>query len=383
MQFISHLYYPNGKLKDMSSPFAEEGDWRDTWPALPGKSTLRMNFANHTGEYVTHCHFLKHEDMGMMTTFFVDSATPSPSVQPTLKPTTRTPTVKPSSPTEFPTLAPISGTKTEVTFSTSLSLSNVTVSDIDNDEFKAAFKAAIMSALDAQDFPASDVTNIDIASTVRASHRGTLDSLYSSMESVWRTLYYFFIDEDSLQSSTSSLSYADSNVVTSGSGGAKVSYDILLVLENSIYTDADSASEGLRSILSSSSCTASIVTDLNNDGYSVSSVTTGTTTVTDTSTITDDDGGEEATVLGLALWIVILVGISILLVIAVIATLVLRKIRSIDNKTHTPSEFGPDGVELAGRQSVAVTLDTVYGENNSSMSSTIAQARPNPKVTRM
>ena len=431
MQFISHVYYPNGVLKDMSSPFAEEGDWRDTWPALPGKSTLRMNFSNHTGEYVTHCHFLKHEDMGMMTTFFVDSATSSPSYSPTSKPTTRKPTVKPTTakptakpstakptvvpstskpsftpssatpstakptmtpstatpstaiptvapstavPTEFPTLAPISGTKTIVTFSTSLSMSNVTVDDINNDEFKMTFKIAIMSALEAQDFPVSEVTNIKVESTALASHRGTLDSLYSSIESVWRTLYYFFIDEDSLQSSTSSLSYVNNNIVTSGSGGATVSYDILLVLENSIYTDPTSASAALTSILSSTSCITSVETDLNSGGYSVSSISSGTTTVTETTTITDDDGGEEATTL--ALWIiivVIVVGVSVLLVMASI----IRKIRSEGYKVRAKFELGSDhdmdeAVELAERQSVAVTYESAYSENNSSINSTMA-----------
>ena len=380
MQFISHVYYPNGVLKDMSSPFAEEGDWRDTWPALPGKSTLRMNFSNHTGEYVTHCHFLKHEDMGMMTTFFVDSATSSPSYSPTSKPPTREPTVKPTVapstavPTEFPTLAPISGTKTIVTFSTSLSMSNVTVDDINNDEFKMTFKIAIMSALEAQDFPVSEVTNIKVESTALVSHRGTLDSLYSSIESVWRTLYYFFIDENSLQSSTSSLSYVNNNIVTSGSGGATVSYDILLVLENSIYTDPTSASAALTSILSSTSCITSVETDLNSGGYSVSSISSGTTTVTETTTITDDDGGEEATTL--ALWIiivVIVVGVSVLLVIAS----VIRKIRSEGYKVRTKFELGSDhdmdeAVELAERQSVAVTYESVYSENNSSINSTMA-----------
>lgn len=384
MQFIRHVYYSNGNLKDLSTPYGEEGDWRDTWPALPGKSVLRMNFANYEGEYVTHCHFLKHEDMGMMATFFVYA---SPSAAPTTaKPTTAEPTGVPSTatpstqkptgvpstaaPSESPTLAPVSGTKTFVTFSTSLTLSNVTVADIDNDDFKSTFAAAVMDALEAQDFPASEVTNIEVVSAVLATtQRSVLDHIYASIESVWRILYYFFIDEDSLQSSTSSLSPVDA-IVTSSSG-AKVTYDIVLVLQNSAYSSAASASTGLTTILSSSACTTLLVTALNNGGYSVTTVSAGTTTVTDTSTITDDEGDDEVTVLGLALWIVILVGVAIILVIAVIITLFIRKVRSLDKSVVVGFDMlkahDHDGLELPERESVAFTIDTVHSENNSSM----------------
>ena len=89
------------------------GEWRDTWPATEGRSTLRMKFEDYEGEYITHCHYLKHEDLGMMASFSVVnrdptmSPTPVPTLTPTLVPT-RTPTESPttSTPTVTPTRTP-------------------------------------------------------------------------------------------------------------------------------------------------------------------------------------------------------------------------------------------------------------------------------------
>jgi hypothetical protein len=48
-----------------------EGDYRDTMPALPGLIQGKMWFVDYEGEVVLHCHFLKHEDLGMMDTIYV------------------------------------------------------------------------------------------------------------------------------------------------------------------------------------------------------------------------------------------------------------------------------------------------------------------------
>ena len=120
------------------------------------------------------------------------------------------------------------------------------------------------------------------------------------------------------------------------------------------------------------------MTALNNGGYSVTTVTAGTTTVTDTSTITDDEGDDEVTVLGFALWIVILVGVAIILVIAIIITLFIRKVRSLDKSVVVGFDMlnahDHDGLELPERESVAFTIDTVHSENNSSYNSMDAVA---------
>ena len=121
-QIVSHMHSGSSQM----SPYGEVGDWRDTWPSLPGVSKVRMVFSNYTGEYVTHCHFLKHEDLGMMATFLVTSNAPTfvptekpsgsspvkPTVVPTKSPTfvpSRKPSIKPTNkPTLFPSLTPSS-----------------------------------------------------------------------------------------------------------------------------------------------------------------------------------------------------------------------------------------------------------------------------------
>ena len=40
--------------------------WRDTYPLGPNAFTMQMNLVDFTGKYVDHCHYVDHEDMGMM-----------------------------------------------------------------------------------------------------------------------------------------------------------------------------------------------------------------------------------------------------------------------------------------------------------------------------
>lgn len=68
--------------------FSVVGDWRDTVMVGTGAgfssdagTVIRWWPANFTGEVVVHCHYLTHEDRGMMTTLLV--ATPAPAPQPT------------------------------------------------------------------------------------------------------------------------------------------------------------------------------------------------------------------------------------------------------------------------------------------------------------
>ncbi|KAJ3244958.1 hypothetical protein HDU78_010131 [Chytriomyces hyalinus] len=57
--------------------FYRIGDWRDTIPAVPGRVKVRQNVQDFSGEVVVHCHFLMHEDMGMMATYYVRPANES------------------------------------------------------------------------------------------------------------------------------------------------------------------------------------------------------------------------------------------------------------------------------------------------------------------
>jgi hypothetical protein len=47
------------------------GEWRDTVPALDGELVVRFRAADFPGETILHCHLLRHEDLGMMSSFYV------------------------------------------------------------------------------------------------------------------------------------------------------------------------------------------------------------------------------------------------------------------------------------------------------------------------
>jgi hypothetical protein len=50
----------------------EEDGWRDTVVVPPnGRTRIWVQYKNYTGKTVFHCHFLAHEDTGMMATLFI------------------------------------------------------------------------------------------------------------------------------------------------------------------------------------------------------------------------------------------------------------------------------------------------------------------------
>eukprot|EP01084_Bolivina_argentea_P155225 270512_1 len=52
---------------------AQKGDWRDTVGAA-GSFTARSNFLDYyTGKLIMHCHFMPHEDHGMMARYNLES----------------------------------------------------------------------------------------------------------------------------------------------------------------------------------------------------------------------------------------------------------------------------------------------------------------------
>ncbi|KAJ3228414.1 hypothetical protein HDU81_006178 [Chytriomyces hyalinus] len=67
----------DGLGEDSNRYFYRIGDWRDTIPAFPGMIKVRQNVQDFSGEVVVHCHFLMHEDMGMMATYYVRPANES------------------------------------------------------------------------------------------------------------------------------------------------------------------------------------------------------------------------------------------------------------------------------------------------------------------
>lgn len=66
--------------------YYQVGQWRDTIPPVADKLVLRFVAADFTGETVLHCHFQRHEDLGMMDTYLVvtkDEFDELPSSSPT------------------------------------------------------------------------------------------------------------------------------------------------------------------------------------------------------------------------------------------------------------------------------------------------------------
>lgn len=52
----------------------DPGVWRDTVAVPPnGRTRIWVQYKNYTGKTVLHCHFLAHEDTGMMSTLFIGS----------------------------------------------------------------------------------------------------------------------------------------------------------------------------------------------------------------------------------------------------------------------------------------------------------------------
>mmetsp|Transcript_33295 Transcript_33295/g.80503 ORF Transcript_33295/g.80503 Transcript_33295/m.80503 type:complete len:233 (+) Transcript_33295:1836-2534(+) len=50
----------------------EPGMWRDTVAVPPnGRARIWVQYGNYTGKTLFHCHFLAHEDTGMMSTLFI------------------------------------------------------------------------------------------------------------------------------------------------------------------------------------------------------------------------------------------------------------------------------------------------------------------------
>mmetsp|Transcript_50288 Transcript_50288/g.121065 ORF Transcript_50288/g.121065 Transcript_50288/m.121065 type:complete len:703 (+) Transcript_50288:182-2290(+) len=56
----------------LDETWGQIGDWRDTMPALTGAVTLRYAAATYGGVFMSHCHFLWHEDLGMMDRVWVE-----------------------------------------------------------------------------------------------------------------------------------------------------------------------------------------------------------------------------------------------------------------------------------------------------------------------
>lgn len=80
-----HIHVNRFQVKEMGSELSiekypvlkhvlefDDQTWRDTVMVPPnGRTRIWVQYKNYTGKTVIHCHFLAHEDTGMMTTLFI------------------------------------------------------------------------------------------------------------------------------------------------------------------------------------------------------------------------------------------------------------------------------------------------------------------------
>jgi FtsP/CotA-like multicopper oxidase with cupredoxin domain len=71
MQIISW----NSSQDDGADSYYRRGQWRDTIPPIADAVKFRFRAADYEGETVMHCHFQRHEDLGMMDTYLVMNET--------------------------------------------------------------------------------------------------------------------------------------------------------------------------------------------------------------------------------------------------------------------------------------------------------------------
>lgn len=56
---------------DSIDKWLQIGEWRDILPTFEGRITVRFRATDFPGETMMHCHFLRHEDLGMMDSILV------------------------------------------------------------------------------------------------------------------------------------------------------------------------------------------------------------------------------------------------------------------------------------------------------------------------
>lgn len=80
-----HIHVNRFQVKEMASELStekypvlkelltfDENVWRDTVVVPPqGRARIFVQYKEYTGKTVFHCHFLAHEDTGMMSTLFI------------------------------------------------------------------------------------------------------------------------------------------------------------------------------------------------------------------------------------------------------------------------------------------------------------------------
>lgn len=63
---IFHIHINPFLVTESNGVALNPPQWRDTYQLGPNNFTMQMNLDDFTGKYVDHCHYVDHEDMGMM-----------------------------------------------------------------------------------------------------------------------------------------------------------------------------------------------------------------------------------------------------------------------------------------------------------------------------
>ena len=69
------------ELDERQKYWGQVGDWRDTIGAFAGTTRVRYVLDKYGGNIMVHCHFLMHEDVGMMDRIWVEPSTSDDSLR--------------------------------------------------------------------------------------------------------------------------------------------------------------------------------------------------------------------------------------------------------------------------------------------------------------
>lgn len=90
---VNHFQIVSSSSSAQSDAYYRPGQWRDTIHPVANSVIFRFKTSDYTGENVLHCHFQRHEDLGMMNSFLImdrasySALVISPISSPTPKPT--------------------------------------------------------------------------------------------------------------------------------------------------------------------------------------------------------------------------------------------------------------------------------------------------------
>ncbi len=178
-------------------------------------------------------------------------STEIPSNLPTLVPT--------FNPSQEPTLAPIIGTKTGITFALDIKFTNITLAVVKTPQFTTDFTNAVSNILMDQNIPLSEMQ------IARSSNSSSLINIRILKKS----------------------NLVNSNIVGSSTDFAIVYITIMIILENTIYSSSNSLQNALENIISSSCSNGDMLSYLGN--YDITTLSSSPVSISSETILNDDD----------------------------------------------------------------------------------------------